>query len=107
MTEPATDLSPADPVRLVLFGPGGAGKSSLLGALAPPAPAADGRAADPLAVLREHVYHGGPAPAEAETVSYPVAVPEWGGAAAEAVVLDTAGRAAEELLRRPEGLDAP
>ena len=99
----------ADPLRLVLFGLPGAGKSSLLGALAQAAESQsqllDGRIADPspnLADLRRSVYqHGSPDPGH-EIVSYSFDYEPAGKSTPfGAVVLDCDGRAADELIRDP------
>ncbi len=104
----ATEV-PSEPLRLVLFGLPGAGKSSLLGALAQAAEShphlLDGRIADPspnLADLRRSVYqHGSPDPGH-EIVSYSFDYEPAGKAAPTgAVVLDCDGRAADELIRNP------
>jgi hypothetical protein len=98
-----------DPLRLVLFGLPGAGKSSLLGALAQAAEAhphlLDGRIADPspnLADLRRNVYQHGSLDAGHEIVSYSFDYEPTGKAAPlNAVVLDCDGRAADALIRNP------
>ncbi len=109
----AAAASPADPLRLVLFGLPGAGKSSLLGALAQAAESQshllDGRIADPspnLADLRRAVYqHGSPDPGR-EIVSYSFDYEPAGKAApVGAVVLDCDGRAADALIRNPTPIE--
>jgi GTPase SAR1 family protein len=105
----ATTKAPPDPLRLVLFGLPGAGKSSLLGALAQAAEAQphllDGRIADPspnLADLRRSVYHhGSPEPGH-QIVSYSFDYePADKSTPLGAVVLDCDGRAADALIRNP------
>jgi GTPase SAR1 family protein len=103
------DPTAPDPLRLVLFGLPGAGKSSLLGALAQAAEShphlLDGHIADPspnLADLRRTVYqHGSPDPGH-EIVSYSFDYEPAGKTAPlGAVVLDCDGRAADALIRNP------
>ena len=99
----------ADPLRLILFGLPGAGKSSLLGALAQAAESQprllDGRIADPspnLADLRRSVYHHGSPDPGHQIVSYSFDYEPTGKATPlGAVVLDCDGRAADELIRDP------
>ena len=102
---------PDDPLRLVLFGLPGAGKSSLLGALGQAAEVQPrllgGALADPspnLADLRRRVYEHGPAPTDEEVVAYsftyePSEKSEHGRLTA--VVLDCDGRVADALVREP------
>ena len=102
---------PDDPLRLVLFGLPGAGKSSLLGALDQAAEVQphllNGRLADPspnLVGLRRAVYEHGPAPTAEEIVPYAFTyepADKGGRGPVAAVVLDCDGRAADALVRQP------
>ena len=102
---------PDEPLRLVLFGPPGAGKSSLLGALGQAAEVQPhllgGVLADPspnLADLRRRVYEHGPDPTDEEVVAYSFTYePSEKGEdePRSAVVLDCDGRVADALVREP------
>ena len=115
MPESAAAPDVPDSLRLVLFGPAGAGKSSLLGALPQAAEAQphllDGRIADPspnLLDLRRRVYDQSPSAGEEEVVPYSFKY-EPGGTSGRvgAVVLDCNGRAADALIRDPAPAAGP
>jgi len=101
-----------DNPRIVLFGAPGAGKSSLLGALAQ---AGQGHGAHGeqfrdvaggMAELKTQTYQKGPAPTEEELHDYPLAVgplPPDGGAAT-ATLTDSSGNAAQTILASKNGL---
>jgi hypothetical protein len=116
----AASSPPPDALRLVLFGPPAAGKSSLLGALAQSARTQEsllnGRLADRsggLAELRDQLYDGRGRVTAEEVSPYPLdyePFAEDGRALAAhehlgAVVLDCDGRVANDLLARHEALD--
>lgn len=113
---------PADPLRIVLFGLPGAGKSSLLGALAQAAQAQEhllnGRLTDlshGLAELRQRLYDEQARRTAEEVVPYPVDFepfrPADKGSAEHlgAVVIDCDGRVANDLLVRRQDIpeDSP
>jgi hypothetical protein len=117
---PATAPAAAPAVgglRIVLFGLPGAGKSSLLGALAQAAQSQEhllnGRLLDlshHLDELRVRLYDASPQPTAEEVVPYPIAFEPFNdaGATAEpvrAVVLDCDGRVANDLIANPEALE--
>jgi hypothetical protein len=101
-------------LRVVLFGRPGAGKSSLLGALAQAGQTQEhlvnGRLNDlshRLAALQTRLYDGAPQPTEAEIVPYPILLESFdhGNEPIRAVVFDSDGRVANELVANPELLD--
>ncbi|HVS37625.1 MAG TPA: GTPase domain-containing protein [Gemmataceae bacterium] len=104
-----------EPLRLVLFGPPGAGKSSLLGALVQAGAAQpqllNGRIAEPSPELQElhrQVYAQGPPPAAQEIVPFTFRFePERKEHATAAVVFDCDGRAAHALVHDPQTPDSP
>jgi GTPase SAR1 family protein len=116
-TPPAALQLDSAAVRIVLFGLPGAGKSSLLGALAQAAETQpqvlSGRLIDPtqgLAELRRRLYDNQPQETLQEIVPYPVRLdPPAGDTSAlrnpvSAVLIDCDGRAANELLTQPDEL---
>lgn len=109
-----------DPPRVVLFGRTGAGKSSLLGALVQAAKTQGDRLGaeivDPsgtLEPLREQAYSEASLhPATAEVTAHALRLRPWHAGAKEpsepgpVLVLDSAGPAAEALLKSPEALSS-
>jgi len=107
-----------DPLRIVLFGMPGAGKSSLLGALAQAARTQEnalsghlGDLSHGLEELQQRLYDGSPRQTLDEIVPYPVtfdaiASSSAGGAHSNAIFVDCDGRAANELLTRRRSLGA-
>lgn len=107
----AQHIVPMDTPGLVLFGMSGAGKTSLLGALARASEILERqlgfRLSDPrheLSALRRHVYDGDPLAMAGDVVPYPVRIEPFlpqqaeGAAPFEFVLLDCDGRAAAELI---------
>jgi hypothetical protein len=101
-------------LRVVLFGLPGAGKSSLLGALAQAAQSQEhllnGRLHDlshGLDQLRVRVYDTSPQPTAEEVVPYPISFEPFdaAGGPVRAVVLDCDGRVANDLVAHPEVLE--
>lgn len=117
-SQPAAIAVPRDALRIVLFGRPGAGKSSLLGALAQAAESQrallHGRLTDltqGLAALQHRLYDGTPQETVREVAPYPAT---WEPLAAEgqpppakhpAVFVDCDGRVANDLLERRRTLD--
>jgi GTPase SAR1 family protein len=109
---------PKDAFRLVLFGMPGAGKSSLLGALAQAAQVQEnilnGKLIDRskgLMELKRGVYEGRQGETPEEVVPYPIALQPLAGrdgpgnaGVTQAVVFDCDGRAANELLTQQDAL---
>src|SRR5262249_37997652 len=117
---PATAPAPApaaEGLHIVLFGLPGAGKSSLLGALAQAAQSQEhllnGRLRDlsyGLDELRVRLYDASPQPTAEEVVPYPITFEPFDDAGhveepVRAVVLDCDGRVANELVAPPEALE--
>jgi energy-coupling factor transporter ATP-binding protein EcfA2 len=101
---------PAAGLRLLLFGPSGSGKSSLLGALAEagaaPSAILHGKLADEtgrLSALRQSTYRGKPPAPTEEVTAYPVRIEPEHGPPVPAMLLDCDGRLAEQYLsgKRP------
>lgn len=124
MSEPASPPAPPPPslregLRLVLFGMPGAGKTSLLGALAQAAQSQEhllhGRlttTAEGLELLRHQLYDEGTRPTAEEVVLYPVEFEPFGQERMRAVFIDCDGRVANDLLMRrqalaPDGAEGP
>jgi hypothetical protein len=109
MPDPAIPTADgSDALRLVLFGPPGAGKSSLLGALSQAANLhphlLNGRIADPspnFSDLRARVYDYGPPAPQEEVVPYSFEYEPVGGQRRRAVVNDSDGQAADVLIHDP------
>src|SRR5262245_39021204 len=113
MAEPRLQTDPGGPLRIVLFGLPGAGKSALLGALVQAASAQEqllGTRLDAisptLADLHKSVYAKAVAPTRDEIVAYSVqSAPLAGNAmlpAGEVVLIDCNGQAAAEILKQPD-----
>jgi hypothetical protein len=107
----------AEGLHIVLFGLPGAGKSSLLGALAQAAQSQEhllnGRLRDlshGLDELRVRLYDASPRPTAEEVVPYPITFEPFDDVGhaegpVRAVVLDCDGRVANELVAHPEALE--
>ncbi len=112
-TGPAATADSPAAVRLVLFGMPGAGKSSLLGALAQAAQAQpqvlSGTLVDrshALADLQTRLYEKQqPGETPGEIVSYPVTLEPAGATPLEAVLVDCDGRVANDLMGRQQPID--
>jgi hypothetical protein len=114
---PAAPITGGEGLRLVLIGRPGAGKTSLLGALAQAVQTQEhllnGRLTEPtpaLEGLRRQVYDEGTRPTPEEVVLYPVEFESFGrdGTAARehfrALLIDCDGRVANDLLTRRQGI---
>jgi Double-GTPase 2 len=111
-------LTPDSCLRIVLFGMPGAGKTSLLGALAQAAQTQEnalsghlGDLSHGLEELQQRLYEGTSRQTQDEIVPYPVtfdaiASSSAGGAHSNAIFVDCDGRAANELLTKRRSLGA-
>ncbi|MCI0685607.1 MAG: 50S ribosome-binding GTPase [Gemmataceae bacterium] len=103
-----------DNLRIILFGAPGAGKSSLIGALAQAGQSQTAQLGGQLvdvsggmAELKKQAYHKGLAPTQDELREYPLAVEPLApgqGAAQTATLIDCSGQAAQAIMASHAGL---